>query len=89
MPIKSFNELNEQRRKDNLKEFANPRNAAAGSARQLDSNIARERNLATFFYHMPNALKEGFESQYDTLEYMKDLNLVVNPNIKKLIISMK
>lgn len=84
MPIKSFNELNQKRREANLKEFANPRNAAAGSARQLDANIARERNLATFFYHMPNAKREGFKSQFETLEYMKSLNLVVNPNIKKV-----
>ena len=82
MPKSSFEQLNEERRKNGEKEFANPRNAAAGSVRQLDSGIAKERNLSTFMYHMPNP--GNIKSQYESLEYMKSLTFTVNPNIVKV-----
>lgn len=82
MPKASFNKLNEERRKKGEKEFANPRNAAAGSVRQLDSKIAAERNLSVFLYHLPNANEYNIKTQNDALEYMKTLTFVVNPNIK-------
>ena len=82
MPKSSFEKLNEERRKNGEKEFANPRNAAAGSVRQLDSSIAKERNLLTFMYHMPNP--GSIKSQYESLEYMKSLTFTVNPNIVKV-----
>lgn len=82
MPKSSFKKLNEERRKNGEKEFANPRNAAAGSVRQLDSSIAKERNLLTFMYHMPNP--GNIKSQYESLEYMKSLTFTVNPNIVKV-----
>ena len=82
MPKNSFLKLNEERSKLGEKEFANPRNAAAGSVRQLDSKIASSRNLLTFIYHLP---KPGnLKTQYESLEYMKDLTFTVNPNIKKV-----
>ena len=81
MPKSSFIKLNEERSKKGEKEFANPRNAAAGSVRQLDSKIASERNLLTFIYHMPNS--DNIKTHYESLEYMKDLTFTVNPNIKK------
>ena len=81
MPIKSFESLNEERIKKGEKEFANPRNAAAGSVRQLDSKIARERNLATFMYHIPEPDKYGLKTQEESLEFMKKLTFTVNPNI--------
>ena len=81
MPISSFNKLNEERIKKGEKEFANPRNAAAGSVRQLDSKISRERNLATFMYHIPEPDKYNLKSQSESLEYMKELTFTVNPNI--------
>lgn len=84
MPKKSFEDLNEERRKTGEKEFANPRNAAAGSIRQLDSKIAASRNLDAFLYHLPEALKYDINNHYDSLEYMKELTFVVNPNIKKV-----
>ena len=83
MPTSSFNLLNEERKKNGEKEFANPRNAAAGSVRQLDSKIAGKRGLSTFLYHLPNADKYNIYTQYDALEFMKDLTFTVNPNIKK------
>ena len=84
MPIKSFNKLNEDRKKNNLSEFANPRNAAAGSVRQLDSKIAASRNLSTFLYHVPNANNYNIYTQEEAINFMKSLTLAVNPNIKKI-----
>ena len=82
MPKSSFIKLNEERTKKGEKEFANPRNAAAGSVRQLDSKIASSRNLLTYIYHMPNP--GDIKTHYETLEHMKDLTFTVNPNIKKV-----
>lgn len=82
MPIKSFNDLNEERAKNNQSLFANPRNAAAGSVRQLDSKIAASRNLSTFIYHLPNNDLYNVKSQEEALELMKKLTFTVNPNIR-------
>ena len=84
MPKKSFLKLNEERKVNGENLFANPRNAAAGSVRQLDSKIAASRNLAVFLYHLPDAKKYGINSQEEALEYMKKLTFPVNPNIKKI-----
>lgn len=84
MPKKSFLKLNEERKEKGENLFANPRNAAAGSVRQLDSKIAASRNLAVFLYHLPNAKEYGINSQEEALEYMKKLTFPVNPNIKKI-----
>ena len=84
MPLSSFEKLNEERKEKGEKEFANPRNAAAGSVRQLDSKIASERNLSTFMYHIPTPRNYNLKTQYDSLEFMKKLTLTVNPNIKKV-----
>lgn len=82
MSKKTFNELNEERKRNNMDLFANPRNAAAGSVRQLDSKIAASRNLDAFLYHLPNAKNYGIETHYEALEYIKKLGFIVNPNIK-------
>ncbi|MBQ2946475.1 MAG: NAD-dependent DNA ligase LigA [Bacilli bacterium] len=84
MPLSSFEKLNEERREKGEKEFANPRNAAAGSVRQLDSRVARERNLSTFMYHIPTPKNYNLKTQAQSLEFMKKLTLTVNPNIKKV-----
>lgn len=81
MPKKSFLELNKERKKNNENLFANPRNAAAGSVRQLDSSIAAKRNLSTFIYHLPEPDKYSIKTHYETLEFMKKLKFIVNPNI--------
>ena len=81
MPISSFENLNEDRRKKGEKEFANPRNAAAGSVRQLDSKISKERNLATFMYHIPEPDKYNLKTQKESLDFMRELTFTVNPNI--------
>ncbi|MBP3461848.1 MAG: NAD-dependent DNA ligase LigA [Bacilli bacterium] len=83
MPKKSFNLLNEARKNNNEQLFANPRNAAAGSVRQLDSSVAAKRNLSTFIYHLPKPDDFNIKSHYETLNFMKKLGFVVNSNIKK------
>lgn len=83
MPKKSFNLLNELRKNNNEQVFANPRNAAAGSVRQLDSKIAAKRNLATFIYHLPKPEDFNIKSHHETLKFMDQLGFTVNPNIKK------
>lgn len=84
MPISSFNKLNEERANKGESLFANPRNAAAGSVRQLDSKVASRRNLSTFLYHIPNPEVYGINSQMEALEFMKSLGFTVNPNIKRI-----
>ena len=84
MPLVSFTKLNDERKKNGEKEFANPRNAAAGSVRQLDSSIAAKRNLSTFIYHLPNAKNYNINTQDEALNYMKKLGFTINPNIKKV-----
>lgn len=84
MPKKSFESLNAEREKLGEKVFANPRNAAAGSVRQLDSSIAAKRNLSTFIYHLPQASNYNINSQNEALDYMKSLTFTVNPHIKRV-----
>lgn len=78
MPHKSFNQLNEERLENNLPLFANPRNAAAGTIRQLDSKVAASRNLDIFLYTIVNA-QEYVSTQEETLTYLKTLGLKINP----------
>jgi len=80
MSKKSFNELNEQRLTNNEEVFANPRNAAAGSVRQLDSKIAANRKLDCFVYHLPEALNYDISSHHEALKFMQALGFNVNPN---------
>ena len=75
----SFNKLNEEGAN-----FANPRNAAAGSVRQLDSKIAAKRNLSCFIYHLPNPEDYNIYTHNDALKFMSELGFVVNPNNKKV-----
>ena len=82
MSKSSFNSINEERAREGKELLANPRNAAAGSIRQLDSKIAASRNLETFIYHLPNATDYGIHTHKESLEFMKSLGFNVNPNIK-------
>ena len=82
MPKKSFLKLNEERKNNNEALFANPRNAAAGSVRQLDSSIAAKRNLSTFIYHLPLSNKYNIKYHHEALEFMKSLGFNVNSSIK-------
>jgi DNA ligase (NAD+) len=80
MSKKSFDTINDERRKRGEAEFANPRNAAAGSVRQLDSSVAASRNLDCIIYHLPNPLDYNINYHYDALTYMKELGFNVSPN---------
>ena len=80
MSKSSFEELNRIRKEDNVSLFANPRNAAAGSVRQLDSKVAASRNLSCFIYHLPNPIDYGINTQEEALNFMSDLGFIVNPN---------
>ena len=79
MPKKSFAELNAQREKNGEDVFANPRNAAAGSIRQLDSKIAASRKLDACLYYYEDALGAGIQTHEEALETMEQLHIKVNP----------
>ena len=74
----SFEKANIERRKNNENEFANPRNAAAGSVRQLDSKIAAQRGLDYMAYFIPNPEDYGIKNQSESLEFLKELGFKTN-----------
>ena len=78
MPQKSFHKLNEERLSNNEQLFANPRNAAAGTIRQLDSSVVAKRNLDIFLYTIVNAEKYC-TTQEEVLNYLQHLGFKVNP----------
>ena len=84
MSKKSFNQLNEERKRNNEILLANPRNAAAGSVRQLDSSVAASRNLDCFIYHLPNPSDYNIKTHSEALSFMSSLGFNVNKNIETL-----
>lgn len=83
MPIDSFARLNAQRRDDELEPFANPRNAAAGSLRQLDPKITAQRKLAFFAYALGGNVGIEIHSQEELLADLKAFHFQVNPEYRK------
>lgn len=83
MPIDSFARLNAQRRDDELEPFANPRNAAAGSLRQLDPKITAQRKLAFFAYALGGTVGIEIHSQEELLADLKAFHFQVNPEYRK------
>ena len=79
MPKKSLEMLNEQREQKGEPLFANARNAAAGSIRQLDSSIAASRKLEAYWYYLVNANELGFKKHSDALNYIHKLGFRTNP----------
>jgi DNA ligase (NAD+) len=79
MPKAAFEKLNESRSSSGLEPFANPRNAAAGSIRQLDSQVAASRQLDAFLYYFVNAQNVGIESHMQALNRLSALGFKVNP----------
>ena len=77
MPRASFDQVNQARQENGEPEFANPRNAAAGTLRQLDTAVVAKRNLATFLYQ--EASLSTRDSQEKVLEHLEQLGFVVNP----------
>lgn len=84
MPKKSFTNLNKVRAEQGEELFANPRNAAAGSLRQLDPKIAAKRNLSTFIYAIGGSGEDyGLASHSDALDYLDQLGFTTNHERKK------
>ncbi|WP_141604084.1 NAD-dependent DNA ligase LigA [Terrilactibacillus laevilacticus] len=83
MPKSSFESLNKKRKEDGEELFANPRNAAAGSLRQLNPQIAAERKLAVFMYSLGELQGETFESHSKALERVQALGLRTNPEWRR------
>ncbi len=83
MPKTSFEKLNKESLEKGEKLFANPRNAAAGSIRQLDSTITAKRDLSIWVYaSIMEEISNPPKTHYDSLMYLKKLGFKVNPNIK-------
>jgi DNA ligase (NAD+) len=84
MPKASLEKLNKQRQEDGEPLFANARNAAAGSVRQLDSKIAASRGLDAFWYYLVNARELGYHVHSDSLDYLDTLGFRTNHERRKL-----
>ncbi len=84
MSKKSFEKCNEERKQNNEALFANPRNAAAGSVRQLDSSVAAKRGLDFMAYFIPNPDEYGIKTQSDALKFLKELGFLTNYKLNGL-----
>ncbi|GKT03140.1 NAD-dependent DNA ligase LigA [Furfurilactobacillus entadae] len=80
MPKAAFAALNERQEADGKTPFANPRNAAAGSLRQLDKQVTAERQLATFIYYTTDFAALGVSTQHEALARYEELGFTVNPH---------
>lgn len=83
MPKTSFEKLNENNLKNGEKVFANPRNAASGSLRQLDPSVTAKRDLSMFCYGIITDDK-SIKTHYDGMMLLKELGFKINPNIEKV-----
>ncbi|MFO7956083.1 MAG: NAD-dependent DNA ligase LigA [Candidatus Brocadiia bacterium] len=83
MDKEEFEEFNREREEEGEKTFANPRNAAAGSLRQLDSNVTARRPLRIFFWEIAPSSNSRPESQWRCLQLMQDLGLKINPRVER------
>jgi len=83
MSAKTFLEINEEKEANGEEVFANPRNAAAGSLKLLDSSIVAKRHLDMWIYGIGYIRGSQFETQHEALDFLKQASFRVNPNIKK------
>lgn len=83
MSKKSFNKTNKEREEKGQDLFKNPRNAAAGSVRQLDSKVASKRNLDMFIYSVMEPELHGLTSHSEALDFAKSMGLKTNPHSKQ------
>ncbi|MGN1378862.1 MAG: NAD-dependent DNA ligase LigA [Bacilli bacterium] len=88
MNKETLKKLNELRAKEGLPLLQNCRNAAAGSIRQLDPKITRERNLDVFIYHLPNPEDYNLKTHYEALKFMEELGFKVNKKWNKLVTNL-
>ncbi len=82
MPKRSFEQLNKEKEAKSEALFANPRNAASGSIRQLDSKVTANRKLDAFWYYLCEGNKFNLKTHYEALQWLKRLGFVVNPMTK-------
>ncbi len=82
MAKKTLELLNQEQLQEGKEPFANCRNAAAGSLRQLDYTITKKRNLETFIYTLIEPEKYGIKTQYEALMFMKKLGFTINEQVK-------
>ncbi|HAT55073.1 MAG TPA: DNA ligase, partial [Lactobacillus sp.] len=80
MPKAAFAKLNERQEAEGKTPFANPRNAAAGSLRQLNKKVTADRNLATFIYYTSNFGDLGAATQSEALQRYQELGFTINPH---------
>src|SRR5699024_4931816 len=83
MPEKAFSSLNKSREVEEEEPFANPRNAAAGSLRQLDPKIAAKRQLDIFIYAVGEWESGSLLTHSERLQYLRELGFKTNPNSRK------
>lgn len=79
MPKDVFEKINKERKENGEALFANPRNGAAGSIRQLDSAVAAKRGLQGYWYHLPEALEIGIDTHENALKFLEKHGFKVNP----------
>ena len=84
MSKRAFEKVNVERERNGENLFANPRNAAAGSVRQLDSKITAKRELDYMAYFIPNPSDYGLKTQSESLEFLKELGFVTNYKLNKI-----
>ncbi len=75
LPLSKFEELNRKRMEEGEEVFANPRNAASGTLRQLDSSIIKERGLDAYFYFLVDAQNYGVKAHSESIEYLSKLGI--------------
>ncbi len=80
MPKSSFAAINALREEEGLAPFANPRNAAAGTLRQLDTTVVAKRQLDVYVYHLLEPLRYGLKTQAETLDFFKELGFKTEPH---------
>lgn len=84
MSYASFEKANQERERNGEALFANPRNAAAGSVRQLDSKITAKRNLDFMAYFLPNPEDYGIKTQEESLKFLRELGFVTNKDLNQV-----
>lgn len=84
MPLKGFEELNKRQLSNSEKTFANPRNAAAGSLRQLDSRITAQRPLTFYCYGIGESSTDIASSHYQVIQQLKNWGMPVSPEVKRV-----
>lgn len=89
MPKKSLLKVNQMRKENGEDEFANCRNAAAGSIRQLDSKVAASRGLDAFWYHLPDGEEYNQNTHYDSLKWLESMKFKVNMEFTRVYSSIE